>query len=103
MTSKLDLQAIRKRAEAATEGPWIYDKNNGELLEFGVRRYASRVLAQDENADFIINARTDVIDLTIEVERLREALKDIVNVDGAYVYRSRDADEAFEIAREALK
>jgi hypothetical protein len=50
----LDIDAIRARAEAATEGPWGQSST-------------------DPDVAFLINAREDVLALIAEVERLRKA------------------------------
>lgn len=63
--ANLDLDAIRARAEAATEGPWFaWDRAVGWNI----------VITRPEDAAFIAAARTDVPALLAEVERLREAL-----------------------------
>jgi len=70
--SGLDLDAIRARADAATEGPW-----ECEPAAFGPRWFvynASRGLAGDvrpDDAIFIAHARSDVPALVGEVEHLR--------------------------------
>lgn len=81
----IDLNAIRKRAEAATEGPWsaeysavVSDHANSEGLAGPINDVC--VLSDGEyidnynqraDANFIANARQDVPALIAEVERLR--------------------------------
>lgn len=72
------LEAIRKRAEAAQEGPWLsLPEINGEdfailtgdrddTVAFGVYEAA--------NAEFIAHAREDIPALLAEVERLRKII-----------------------------
>lgn len=72
------LEAIRKRAEKATEGPWNYYFTHGisvkseskEILddEVGVIRYT--------DAEFIAHAREDIPALLAEVERLKAQLSE---------------------------
>lgn len=84
MTEPLDLDAIEKRAEAASPWPWRSDdlrhRNGGR---FGIRAAGSlagiaTVLADGrhpaEDAAFIVAAREDVPALVAEVRRLLEAL-----------------------------
>ncbi|MCO0597440.1 hypothetical protein NGI46_08155 [Peribacillus butanolivorans] len=76
MTEK-ELQAIRARAEAATEGPWRANC-------YGILGGQERVLwptdigtveSFDKNILFILEARQDVPKLLAEVERLQHALQ----------------------------
>lgn len=71
----VDLNAIKKRAEAATNGPWCAKYGYGEEAEVttGVS-FSSRGIAttsRTADATFIANARQDVPALIAEVERLR--------------------------------
>lgn len=76
-----DLDAIRARAEAATEGPWEADDNQPFSFELqGIfaptrKRYVLKVDfdEQPENmsdAEFIAASRTDVPDLLAYIEQL---------------------------------
>lgn len=69
------IESIRKRAEAATEGPWYYDRQTGDLIEINDREYPSRVLAQEVNGVFIAHAREDVPALLAEIERLKAEIE----------------------------
>ncbi len=70
------LAAIRKRAEAATAGPWeadiytIYHEEGGHIAEVVADN-------QFDNMHFIAHAREDIPALLAEVERLRSLMKDI--------------------------
>jgi hypothetical protein len=71
--ARVDLAAIKARADAATEGPWAPDRNGvhnqrGECvaLTYHANKHA--------DAEFIAHARADVPALFAEVERLREVL-----------------------------
>jgi hypothetical protein len=86
MANKLDLQAILKRAEAATKGPWTnFDDSDyvdsttvfqyDEFTETNVDIIAGCKRVWD--AEFIAHARTDVVDLIAEVERLQGNLRTI--------------------------
>ena len=88
----LDIEAIRKRAEAATKGPWTFipeDRDNkgaiSPVCTFGddCNYYPTAGQLYDEaDGEFIAHARTDIPALLDELERtraaameLREALK----------------------------
>jgi hypothetical protein len=76
----LDLEAIKARADAATEGPWFYDGNpsavvvggDGRSLCASAYNWPDPVCAA--NATFIAAARSDVPALVAEVSRLRDAV-----------------------------
>jgi hypothetical protein len=72
--NKLDLQAIRKRAEAADTGPWFCEDGNiytKTEIAPGCPGMIAEFVYRDE-AEFIAHARQDVPALIAEVERLRE-------------------------------
>jgi hypothetical protein len=85
----LDLEPIKARMEAATEGPWhklfstasgpsvgIYKDQNQrhqQTLAYGL---------SDNNQDFVAHSRTDIPALVAEVEMLREALGEAVDILG---------------------
>lgn len=71
----LNLDEIKKRAEAATPGPWAAHER-AHKNEWALRGPATsaRTLVR-EDATFIAHARQDVPALVAEVERLREALR----------------------------
>ncbi len=81
--SKTYLDAVRKRCEEATKGPWISfvegrDHTSGDSF---IRR-GPNGLGEDlyltggtvEDQDFIANARQDILLLLDEIERLRKEL-----------------------------
>lgn len=73
MNSKLtqkELQAIKKRAENATEGPW----HTPMRLILGKDGYVANT-SRIADADFIAASRQDIPKLVAEVERLRKALE----------------------------
>ncbi len=85
MTKRLtteQLEAIRKRTEAATAGPWNFRGQGNTLIGRGARfGYVLRAVKVDvdaeidiglEDADFIAKSREDIPALLAEVERLRE-------------------------------
>jgi hypothetical protein len=71
----LDLNAIRKRAEASSSGPWHtyenYRKNNSEIITNSRHAFVAKVFTGQTDAEFIAHARQDVPALLAEVERLR--------------------------------
>lgn len=110
----IDLDAIRKRAEAATPGPWAsyeggnfvhitlsdYEKRfkrshdlgytSGGLFAAMLPHAPSRQTRQrfNKDAEFIAHAREDVPNLVAEVKRLRGLLVrclDVVNADAEEV------------------
>lgn len=114
--NKLDLEAIRKRAEAATEGLWtnfedvaylerrqVYEYD--ELTETNVDVIADCRRIQD--AEFIANARQDVPALIAEVERLREIKKEADLLMQALYREGREEMDfnglANALGKEALK
>lgn len=98
-----DMAEIKKRAEAATEGPWnkfpIVD--NDEFVVIGGDMVAETVY-EEADATFIAHARQDVPALLAEVERLRKALEDVVyeqyEIGAGFV-----ATKTLEIVKEALR
>lgn len=74
------LEAIRKRAEAATEGPW-----ETALLEDGWHVMHDGMIVAEmyrkeaEDAEFIAHARTDIPKLLAEIERLRKFEKKVTS------------------------
>ena len=76
----LDLDPIKARAEAATEGPWAPQfwrgqNQNGDygepMIFYNDGETLSYLSAPNADVDFIAHARTDVPALVAEVERLR--------------------------------
>ncbi|MFU8688420.1 hypothetical protein ACNA6I_01180 [Rossellomorea sp. FS2] len=76
--SNLDLEAIQKRAEAATMGDWDYDAedygiSNGNFM-VAMADVSEKghpfINAKDVDIKFIAHAREDVPALIAEVERL---------------------------------
>lgn len=88
MSEPLDLEPIKARTEAASEGPWVTNDYFGEVSTAGyvvarVSYHDPGAFAgnerQDEDAEFIAHARTDVPRLVEEVERLRAELAGAVS------------------------
>jgi hypothetical protein len=97
-----ELEAIRKRVEAATIGDWDYDVedfgiSNGNFMvamaELDSEGYPF-IRANTADLEFICESREDVPKLLVEIERLRLALAEISDINE---YVSGD------VAREALK
>ncbi|NDO78254.1 hypothetical protein GKZ75_08460 [Kocuria indica] len=90
------LDAIRERADSATEGRWAWQEDAVLLAWDGEE--ASWVLdhgaAFPEDAEFIAHAREDVPALLAEVERLRALIKDQARAWGEG-YRARGADAIY--------
>jgi hypothetical protein len=75
-----ELEAIRKRAEAATQGPWfdsetVYVVSNvsGDSIEWDADFIAET--QEQSDAEFIAHAREDVPKLLAEIERLQGVIR----------------------------
>lgn len=92
----LNLDPIKARANAATEGPWkftpkILGIKNTTVMAGGEQvGYFSVGQAQPHDAEFIAAARTDIPALIAEVERLRHQLSH-VEVDRDH-YKNQSAE-----------
>lgn len=83
---ELDLDAIEKRASAATEGPWLlgdgFSDESNDADDWAIRTPSGFLCASPDDgvrgshdfrdATFIVHAREDVPALVAEVRRLRE-------------------------------
>lgn len=79
--SDLDLDSIKARCEAATEGPWHREHGDYGCVSIGnfgwvvdgpnCPQYDEDTPQGHADAEFIAHARTDVPALVAEVERLR--------------------------------
>lgn len=83
------IEAIRRRAEAATAGPWTYIETTDDIYEMPKLEGAEFTVMSfgdcttyypiegtppgDADADFIANAREDIPALLAEIERLHES------------------------------
>ena len=121
-----DLDAIRKRCDAATQGPWktaindmrddgrvfvvrdvlpeaypgVTDLHGGPIMQLPPPVFPCDVRAED--GDFIAAAREDVPALLDKVERLQEALGRILELP-ALALDSEAGSRADDIVQEALK
>jgi hypothetical protein len=86
--SILDLQAIRKRAEAATEGPWqCANTTDGPWILDDGDMIITGTCERDADGEFIAHARTDVVYLLDYVEgldKLANKLEDVASVNRIY-------------------
>ena len=91
MLTIAEIEAIRKRAEKATEGPWEWvacdelhetempELGNGKesIMSFGDREMyypTEGTPPNTEDAEFIAHARTDIPKLLAEIDRLNELI-----------------------------
>jgi len=92
----LDLNAIRARADAATEGPWYFGGDtavaqemfqNHELIVSPTYPIIEFEPGEQGEADaeFVAHARTDVVALLAEVEQLSSLFKAAVDAHGQLV------------------
>lgn len=78
MTAK-QLDEIKARAEAATQGPWTFDANctlsseRSEILHAGETGFVASA-----NAEFIAHAREDIPALLAEIERLQARERELL-------------------------
>lgn len=83
--SESELEAIHKRAEAATCGPWelaIDEEFDINLRnDSGVGYIGTLTHVDEADADFIANARKDVPALLAEIERLSAAVEMYRNLE----------------------
>lgn len=68
-----ELQAIKERADAATEGPWEYDDKGDNCINAPGFEVCTDIMWYD--AEFIAAARQDVPKLLAEVERLKSKIE----------------------------
>lgn len=102
----IDLDAIRERVAAATDGPWEHEpygeqNQNGDCSGGYVLDGDGEYVVTDVtnyNGAFIAHARQDVLDLLAEVDRLRAALTDAratVSAEQVAALRARLTDPAW--------
>ncbi|MBO0602756.1 hypothetical protein I2483_13895 [Sporosarcina sp. E16_3] len=99
--TKEQIEAIRKRAEATTEGEWtnfddVLCEYVNEVYEYdrlteGIGERIA-VCSTIKDADFIANAREDIPALLAEVERLRTIIDDLL-----YDMTNEDCTDQFVI------
>ena len=101
-----EIKAARALCDAATPGPWkhvrgpaardvLYDANGRELL-FTSNEYYARADLEENDAAFIAAARTLVPRLLDEVERLRTALAEAVDIANDQVRQRTNLAAAVE-------
>lgn len=72
-----ELDVIKARANAATDGPWTYDQSDMIRANYyqyhiaDIRGYGGN-LPMEANGEFIASARTDIPLLLAEIERIKE-------------------------------
>lgn len=84
-----NLEEIRKRCEAATEGPWFAGYPNAGIIHEldGVWTKSKDLIADQTEKDdalFIAHSRTDIPDLLAYIETLEASLKEAWEVIGFY-------------------
>src|SRR5690625_695988 len=81
MLPKEELDAIKERCENATEGPWKYYHEDGEVATsdkgYCFATEISEEIGYDGNGEFIANAREDIPKLLSEIDELRNRLDDV--------------------------
>lgn len=80
MLTNAEIEAIRKRAQAATEGPWqLADTYDGAWILDSDDDIISGTVSRIVDAEFIAHARTDIPKLLAEIERLRKFEKKVTS------------------------
>ena len=82
--SEKEIEAIRKRAEKATEGNWAREILCHEQRKYTVGSFKGDLtvigdIANEEDAEFIVHAREDIPKLLAEIERYRETINNVLN------------------------
>ena len=89
--SEKEIEAIRKRAEKATEGSWAHEILCHEQRRYTVGSFKGDLtvigdIANEEDAEFIVHAREDITELLAEIERLNkiieECAEDLGSIEG---------------------
>lgn len=83
-TTDKPIEEIRRRASAASDGPWNYDHVGGFIAQHKTQCVLVQFWSKQEddfpnskaNGRFIAHARTDIDFLLAEVDRLKAALED---------------------------
>jgi hypothetical protein len=111
---KVDTEAIRARADAATKGPWrrnidcrLIDGNDEcAVLYFDHNTHVGQFRAREQDVNFIAAARTDVPALCDRIEELEAALRGMLrrlDVCGSEMpWDGRDGVDPAKAARAAL-
>lgn len=98
------LNAIKKRLAKATPGPWLVEESRYEgrfnAASADENYDLPACLMGIEDAEFVTHSREDVPALVTEVERLRQALAKIMEVEAPLMEGWETP--AYKIAREAL-
>jgi hypothetical protein len=91
MIHEKELLEIEERCNDATSGPWTIESHNyieiiSEAEDYSIAEvscFESHLDTGNANADFIANSRTDIPNLIVEVRRLQEGLKIMLEYDQA--------------------
>ena len=81
--SEKEIEAIRNRAEKATEGPWDFvpyaEGNELAVITQDLEEIISEEVFEWEDATFIAHAREDIPKLLAEIGRYRETINNVLN------------------------
>lgn len=104
---RLDLSAIRARAEAATEGPWTARRqwNEGNCLGItvgGPDEFGDYDEITEDSYAFAAQARADIPALVEEVERLRGVVRELRASHWREVWHHPDEKAAYDAATERM-
>lgn len=96
-----ELEAIRKRSEQATEGPWELTNTGIGVTGMPRKEVLWATISEDiygnkADVEFVLSARTDIPKLLAEVDRLRAVLTQIDELsDDFYNIESIDGVPTF--------
>jgi SMC interacting uncharacterized protein involved in chromosome segregation len=83
--TKEELEAMRKRAEAATPGPWYVDVFGDEVRSNESDLSVAYDITDEANAEFIAHAREDIPKLLAEIERLNDVIKQLTETTESFL------------------
>lgn len=94
MITSEELAAIRKRADAATDGPWHVNMGMAYCVRTGdgPGKMVSGTGSNEPDANFIARARTDVTALLDEVERLHKVGSYLLGTTHGWQERAEEAE-----------
>ena len=93
-----EIDSIRRRADAATQGPWT-PQNWGVNNAFQEITIAS-FIETEEDTQFIAHAREDIPELLTEIYRQREEIESLTRCPETCAYIDRLADQLSAVTKE---
>lgn len=95
MMTQEQLETIRKRAQAATSGPWqLVDTYDGAWILDSDDDIISGTVSRIVDAEFIAHAREDIPKLLAEIERISSIYK---RLSVRYAHTNKIIEDAYEL------